>query len=44
MSNPNYMKRFYDYQQILFASLDGGNRHLWIKKAIGLYDKAKFSI
>ncbi|MFL6376889.1 MAG: DEAD/DEAH box helicase family protein [Nitrososphaeraceae archaeon] len=29
-------KPLYDYQQIIFDSLDGGNRHLWIKKATGL--------
>jgi hypothetical protein len=29
-------KPFYDYDEIIFDSLDGGNRHLWIKKATGL--------
>ncbi|MGB8024214.1 MAG: hypothetical protein WCF06_07845 [Nitrososphaeraceae archaeon] len=31
-------KPFYDYQQIIFESLvaQNGNKHLWIKKAIGL--------
>ena len=30
-------KPLYDYQQKIFDSLvDGGNRHLWIKKATGL--------
>ena len=29
-------KPFYDYEEIIFDSLDGGNRHLWIKKATGL--------
>jgi hypothetical protein len=28
-------KPFYDYQQIIFDSLDS-NKHLWIKKATGL--------
>jgi hypothetical protein len=28
-------KPLYDYQQIIFDSLDGNN-HLWIKKATGL--------
>jgi hypothetical protein len=29
-------KPLYDYQEIIFDSLDNGNRHLWIKKATGL--------
>lgn len=29
-------KPLYDYQQIIFDSLDGGSKHLWIKKATGL--------
>jgi hypothetical protein len=29
-------KPIYDYQQIIFNSLDGSSKHLWIKKATGL--------
>lgn len=29
-------KPLYDYEQIMFDSLNGNNRHLWIKKATGL--------
>jgi hypothetical protein len=29
-------KPLYDYEQIIFDSLDDGKRHLWIKKATGL--------
>jgi hypothetical protein len=29
-------KPLYDYEQIIFNSLDGSNKHLWIKKATGL--------
>jgi len=29
-------KPLYDYEQIIFDSLNGNNKHLWIKKATGL--------
>ncbi|HJT49857.1 MAG TPA: hypothetical protein VJ729_16880 [Nitrososphaeraceae archaeon] len=29
-------KPLYDYEQIIFDSLHGNNKHLWIKKATGL--------
>jgi len=29
-------KPLYDYQRMIFDSLDSGNKHLWIKKATGL--------